>query len=80
MYLDEGCHAPCTRHFSWNRQDAHCRNEQTTVTDPTEGYLSVGKNAKFLGRGANYVVVLIIVCSLTSIQVEHCSADKGNNL
>ena len=48
MYLDEGCHAPWTRHFSWNRQDAHCRNEQTTVTDrdPTEGYPLVGKNAK----------------------------------
>ena len=21
MYWDDGCHAPCTRHFSWNRQD-----------------------------------------------------------
>ena len=21
MYLDEGCHAPCTGHFTWNRQD-----------------------------------------------------------
>ena len=21
MYLDEVCHALCTRHFSWNRQD-----------------------------------------------------------
>ena len=22
-YLEEGCHAPCTHHFSWNGQDQH---------------------------------------------------------
>ena len=41
MHLEEGCRAPCTRHFSWNRQDLPSRekcnkNNLTTGIWPPE--------------------------------------------